>query len=154
MAQTRSAANWRNMHSCGSHAFTHTYTLTSINTVTTTCKEPAQLLQNLESNFILKVPERSKPEYPEKPPTACPLIANHQSQLCLSRPGSRMKEESVSHIWGEKPVSRTGVEPSPSNIGDITYKLAWPRARLTHWATDHTHTQANTTNARKHKHLM
>ena len=35
----------------GSHAFTHT--LTYINTVTTTsCEAPAQLLQNLESNFL------------------------------------------------------------------------------------------------------
>ena len=39
-------------HSRGSHAYTHT------NTVTTTLREAlAQLLQNLDSNFILKVPE-------------------------------------------------------------------------------------------------
>ena len=43
-------------HTRGSHAFTHSDTY--INTVTTTlCEASAQLLQNLESNFILKVPE-------------------------------------------------------------------------------------------------
>ena len=38
-------------YSCGSHAFTHTY----IHIVTTTlCEAPAQLLQNLESNFYFE----------------------------------------------------------------------------------------------------
>ena len=70
-------------HELAQHALTwiarmhsHTY----INTVTITwCEVPAQLLQNLELNLYLKVPEglgeREQTGVPrEKKPTACPLI--------------------------------------------------------------------------------
>ena len=50
MAQ--SAVNWRNIHSRGSHAFTRTHTTT---VTTTLCEAPAQLLQNMESNFYFEV---------------------------------------------------------------------------------------------------
>ena len=48
-----------------------------INTVTTLCCEaPVQLLQNLDSNFILKVPEGggANRSARRKPLNACPLI--------------------------------------------------------------------------------
>ena len=78
----------------------HTY----INTVTTTwCEAPAQLLQKFGIDFYFEGTwgRGSKPEYPEK-------------------------KQLVSHIRGENPTSRLGIEPSPSYIGD---KLAWPRVR-------------------------
>ena len=44
-------------HSCGLHAFTHTFTSTQLQP-TTLCETPAQLLEILEYGmFILKVPE-------------------------------------------------------------------------------------------------
>ena len=63
-------------NSHGLQALTHTY----IKTVTTTlCQAPAQLLQNLESNFILKVPEKeSKPLTRRKPLIAYISIAKYK----------------------------------------------------------------------------
>ena len=43
-------------HSHGPQAFTHTLTSTQVRT-TALCEAAAQLLQNLESNFVLKVLE-------------------------------------------------------------------------------------------------
>ena len=73
MAQSQSRKLGLHAHSHGSHAFTHTLTELYINTVTfttTLCEAPAQLLQNLESNFYFEGTwgRRSKPEYPEKTP--------------------------------------------------------------------------------------
>ena len=52
VTMAQSHANWRNTHSRGSPAFTHTL---YINTVTTTWFEaPAQLLQNLEWIFYFE----------------------------------------------------------------------------------------------------
>ena len=79
MAQ--SVANWCNMHSRGSHAFTHTFT-------TTLCEAPAQLLQNLESNFYFEGTwgRGSKPEYPEKNPDILPTNRHHILEEKIQRP--------------------------------------------------------------------
>ena len=43
VTMAQSAANWRNSHSHGSHAFTHIFTSTPVQSPTW-CKAPAQLL--------------------------------------------------------------------------------------------------------------
>ena len=114
MAQ--SAVNWRNTHSRGSHAFTHTY----INTVTTTsqCKALAHLLHKLE--YIKKIEgtwgRGSKPEYPKKTPDNLP--ANRY------------------HILEEK-IQCLGQESNPHPPALVISSLGRERApRLAHWATD------------------
>ena len=93
-------------HSRASHAFTHT--LTSTQTQPLCPKRQLRYYRIWNQIFILKVPEGggSKPEYPEKSPDSLPANRYH-------------------NIRGENPTSWTGLEPSPSNIGD---RLAWPTA--------------------------
>ena len=89
-------AHWR-----GSHAFAHALTSTS-----TLCEAPAQLLQNLESNFYFEGTwgRGSKPECPKK------------LKEKIQRPGRELNPHPPTLM-----ISWPGQERSP---------------RLTHWATD------------------
>ena len=111
VAIAQSAANWRNTHThtltCIAHIHSHTY----INTVTTTwCQAPAQLWHSLESNFYFEDTwgRGCKPVQPEKTLDSLPADRYHII------------------IRGENITFRTGIEPSPSNIGG---KLTWPSGR-------------------------
>ena len=92
-------------HSRGSHAFTHTLTSTWLQPHC--AKRQLSCIRIWNNIFILKVPEGGGENRSawRKPSTACLLL----------------------HITnqGRKSTSRTGLEPSPSNVDD---KLAWPRA--------------------------
>ena len=90
----------------------HSHTNSST-VITKLCEARAQLLQNLKSNsfFWRYLREGEQTGVPRENP----------------RQPARW---SVSHIRGDNPTSQTGIEPSPSNIGD---KLAWPG---THTAFD------------------
>ena len=107
MAQ--SAANWHNIHSRGSHAFTHT---SYINTATTTlCEAPAQLLQILESIVLFWRNLRdggANRSTRRKPQTAGPLIV-------------------ITYL--EEKIQRPGRESNPHPPTLVHDKLAWPRAR-------------------------
>ena len=130
-------------HSRGSHAFTHTLTSTqsqqrgcdcvdvsvcvnawiarihshtNINTVTTTllCEAPAQLLQNLRSNYYFEGTwgRGSKPEYPEKTPDILPVNRYHISEETIQRPDwtftlqhwwfAHLANRSMTSIWKNK----------------------------------------------------
>ena len=109
MAQSQSAANWRNTltHVDHMHSLTHLH-----QQLRPCCGEaPAQLLQNWESNFILKVPDGGgvNRSIRRKFSTAYLLIGFTYKRRKFDVPdGSRR------------------LEPSPSNIGD---RLTRPRVR-------------------------
>ena len=111
VTMAHSAANWRNTHTQvdGMHSLAEWHQH-SYNRVVRKSKLSYYIIWN--QIFIFAVPEGggSKPEYPEKTPDSLP----------------------VSHIRGVNPASRTGIEPSPSDIGD---KLTWPRASHV-WPTE------------------
>ena len=95
------------------HSLTHSHAFISNTVTTTVCEVPAQLLQNLESNFscVGTWGRGCKPEYPEKTPDSLPTNRYHT----LARRKSNIPD---------------GNRTLTSNIGD---KLAWPRA---HAASD------------------
>ena len=93
-------------HSRGSYAFTHTPTSTQLRPRCAKRQLSYYIIWN-SKNYCQGTGGRGiKPEYPEKPPDSLPANRYH------------VLEE-------ENPTFRTGIEPSPSTIGE---KLAWPRA--------------------------
>ena len=91
-------AHWR-----GSHAFTHTLTVTQLQPRCAKCWQ-LSYYRIWNGFFVLKAPEGGEANRRtwRKPPDS--LSANHNR--------------------GKNPTSRTRIEPSTSNSGD---KLAWPR---------------------------
>ena len=78
VTMAQSAPNWRITHTVTWIARIHSHTYINIAT-TTLCEAPAQLLQNLESNFFFEGTwgRGGKPEYPEKTPDSLPANRYH-----------------------------------------------------------------------------
>ena len=101
MAQ--SAANWRNTHT----HLDRSHSLTQLHQ--RSCNHFVQSASSAITQFGIELGRGSKPEYSDKTPNSLPANRYH-----------------IIIIVGQNPTSRTGLEPSPSDIGD---KFLWPRAR-------------------------
>ena len=115
ITMAQSAADWRNTHSHGSHAFTHTLTSTKLQPLC--AKRQLTYITEFGINFYFTRGRGSKQEYPEKNPDSLPINRWYDTlEEKIQRPGQESNPHPPTLV-----ISLLGQERMP---------------RLTHWATD------------------